>query len=163
MMMSFLDLLLSALGGVALLVMIFASIQTKNAKAADSLDGRHVLVRVPDGSGLFVGREIGVYVKTDAEGPLHLFDTGASGLRANWPETPRRDYAFSVFSRPGAPVRIGVWLRMPGPDAVDVNAYLGAIGSGVPVSVSWLEDRDEDPQPKRLDAASHFLAEVELP
>lgn len=119
--MSFLDLLLSALGGVALLMTLFAAMQTiqsaDDAKAPpdtlvfqveQSVPGRSCRAGQEVGIGVFDGTHLVPYgVDSDAPGPV--------GVSVKWGQR-NDDVAYAMVRSPvgGSSVQVHAWLQQPG-------------------------------------------------
>ncbi len=167
MMMSFLDLLLSALGGVALLMMLFAAIQTQNAEAARRLESEIVSVELltPAGSALdalVIGEEIGLAVET-ADGFASAFGEPPalppSPLVVRWEEARRRRYRFVLQSAPESEPVLRLWLRAHDPERA--AAFVAAARDGLRLEVAWTGMEDE-PRQVALDAPGSFYTTVEI-
>jgi hypothetical protein len=120
--MSFLDLLCSGLGGVAMIVILFAAVQRNNHNAAN-LASQSVNVSVEllgPAKDFEFGREIGLYVKCGpkrsdyGEGPLF----NEPGLRVAWGSRRHKGkYNFTLRSDPNQPLEIGIWVRQADPQS----------------------------------------------
>lgn len=179
MMMSFLDLLLSALGGVALLVVIFAAIQSNNATAAGKLPkGEFLRLEVFDDPTpeYRIGKEIGVLLKNTKGEVRHIFeDPGSVGSNfvVRWPAEPRTSYAAKVQTDPSEEITVGLWLRdvspPPGSDAAGQIAKLAAIAknpaAAIKVRVFWLANGRDSPKTKTfsLSMTNGFTQEQDVP
>ncbi len=167
MMMSFLDLLLSALGGVALLMMLFAAIQTQNAQAARRLTSQIVSVELLASASspldrLVLGEEIGLLVSTEEGFRSVQPETAAtppSKLIVRWEDPRRRRYRFVVQSDPDVVPMLTLWLRQHHAERVD--PFLAALREGVSLQVGWT-GMDGEPRRVELHAAGGYLARVEM-
>jgi hypothetical protein len=176
--LSFLDLLCSALGGVALLVFLFAAIRKNAEHAAPPLVNGLLLIEVVDPKPMFsIGREIGLAIR-DTRGNLAVLDEPDEPpatksavkklplrLNVHYRDTPSPRYRLQVQATPGEPLTMVVWLRGFDPatltDPTRADAYAAVMQAGIPFKATWV-GHDEPACEGRLAPANGFVAD-ELP
>lgn len=174
--MSFLDLLLSALGGVALLVLLFAASRGSRAREEQRTPPKHIVVSLSSDSpaDVLIGREIGLYVAHSGD-IVYLRpgeEVAEARLSVTWPTAPRRmAYTVRVKTKgEDEAVTLCAWVKQAtGENPAHWPAQLAGVSpmlSGkLPVSVHarWSDAGEGEALVLALDRSNGFVNRGSLP
>ena len=174
---SFLDLLCSGMGGVALLVVLFAAMQTLQERRATRLTARVLIVEISGGPASFrMGREVSVSIAHPTEGSSALHEPPASSdskFRVTWPEPgpPIKQVAAVVTCDAAEELSVRGWLQsLAVPAGVDPLAHVLDVEKVVverqaadvtELKVYW-QDQKDAAQTIRLQKADQHQAECKV-
>lgn len=165
---SFLDLLLSALGGVALLVVLFAAIQTIDVQKTSVIPARLLVIEVEghatDADLLLLGAELSCLIESGTGESVRLFEeTGTSGdLKVSWGSTtPRPALRMHVYSSPSEALVMRFWLasldRFGGPPRMPPD-----VPDTIRIKVFWAKQQDQSLSAE-LKRTEGWYVEIDLP
>lgn len=144
---SFLDLLLSALGGVALLMVLFAAIQSNNAQSNAVLPKGVLVFKINPGvhTEIWMNREIGIAIEDEEGNCVSTFsdESSLAELKVTWPSSPQRTLNVLVESEPSNELTVSLWLRSLAPQKEQTDlTYVKQIkqlrNASIKVDVYWL-------------------------
>lgn len=171
---SFIDVLLGALGAVAMLVVLFSALQNLNAARSIPVPGRLLILEI-EGThdALSFGDTLGIAIE-DPDGnrcvlaaeqrcqqPAGSTSTGST-LVVDWPRSAHRanrPFMSIVGTKASGNLRIIVWLRHLAPE-VDLAPFRGS--RSVTVRARWHSEEDQV-RKLSLRARDGFFGSLTLP